>query len=215
MALKNTESSLSDDDGRAPPRGRASARAPAASRFVSADRDRETIRDGRDDGRNTDHNDRDLNNADRELSDDERFALFQSAILQSVLPNLPTMPGYHLCWLTTNNPRDSVAMRVRLGYELISQDMIAGWKGESLKSGEYKGVISINEMIAARIPLRLYNRYMKEAHDALPRQEEEKLRAVVTGLKDSAQTVGTRIAEEGDGTADIVQRARPMPEFSS
>jgi len=208
-AKQNTESSLADNDG-VPKSARARQRSTAAK----ADADRETSRDDQDDGRDTDHNERDIKNQDRELSEDERFALFQSSIVQSVLPNLPPMPGYHLCWLTTNNPRDSIAMRVRLGYELISQDMIAGWRGESLKSGEYKGVISVNEMVAARISLRLYNRYMAEVHDTLPRAEEEKLRAVVSTLKDQAQTVGTRIAEEGDGTADIVQRARPMPEFS-
>jgi len=210
-AKQHTESSLADGDGVAPKNARTRSK-PAAAQ---ADAARETSREGQDDGRDTDHNERDINNPDRELTEDERFALFQSSIVQSVLPNLPPMPGYHLCWLTTTNPRDSIAMRVRMGYELITQDMIAGWRGESLKSGEYKGVISVNEMVAARISLRLYNRYMVEVHDTLPRAEEEKLRAVVTGLKDAAQTVGTRIAEEGDGTADIVQRARPMPEFSS
>lgn len=146
---------------------------------------------------------------DRELSDDERVALFKDSILQSVLPALPPMRGYHVCYLSTTNVRDTIQNRQRLGYQLITHEMIPRWKGGSLKSGEYPGVVSINEMVAARLPLSLYNRYMKESHHYAPLAEEEKIRANVEGLKQQ----GSRVLEEGDGTAEIIQRARPMPEF--
>lgn len=149
-----------------------------------------------------------------DIDDDERFAMFQDSIVQSVLPEIPNMPGYHLCWLTTANPRDTIQNRIRVGYQLITRDMVPGWEGISLKSGEYSGVISVNEMVAARIPLRLYNRYMRELHETMPRSEEEKIKAHVNKLSEQAEAAGARI-EEGDGTAEIVQRARPMPEFMS
>jgi hypothetical protein len=148
---------------------------------------------------------------DRELSDDERFALFQESFVQSVLPKPPQFEGYHSCWLTTSNSRDTIDNRRRLGYTLVPISAVHGWKGSSLKSGEYPGIVSVNEMLLGRIPLRLYNRYMKEVHETLPRSEEEKVKSTVDSLKENAAAENAHIRDEGDGTADLVQRARPMP----
>jgi hypothetical protein len=148
----------------------------------------------------------------REFSDDERFEMFVDSHGQSVMPDLPQMDGFHTCWLTTTNPRDTIARRRMMGYQLIRAEEIPGWAGLSMKTGEFAGVISVNEMVAARISLRLYNRYMKHSHEALPRSEEEKLRANVDLMKQQAESAGGKIFE-GDGTEQIVQRAPPMPEF--
>jgi hypothetical protein len=149
---------------------------------------------------------------DREISEEERLEMFRDSLQQSVLPDLPDMPGYHVCWLTTSNPRDTIQRRKMLGYELLQADQIPQWEGVSLKTGELTGAVMVNEMVAARIPLRLYNRYMNEAHHKMPLSEEEKLSLMVNSLKDQAQEMGTQV-EVGDGTANIVQRAKPMPEF--
>ena len=149
---------------------------------------------------------------DRELSDDERLVLFRSSLHQTVLPDLPPMPGYHVCWLTTTNPRDSIPNRMRLGYELVRLDSIPGWDGLSLKTGDYAGCVGINEMVAARIPLSLYNRYMREVHHAMPMSEEEKMKERVDLMKHQAKQAGASVYE-GDGTAEIVQRARPMADL--
>ena len=146
---------------------------------------------------------------DRDLSEDERLELFRESLVQSVLPDLPRMPGYHTCWLTTSNPRDSIQWRIRIGYELVKVQDCPGWDGVTVAAGEYAGVIAVNEMVAARIPLGLYNRYMREVHHTLPLKEEEKLRAQIDGLVDAAERRGSKVIE-GDGTAALVQRASPM-----
>lgn len=152
--------------------------------------------------------------SDREpLDDDELFAMFRDSIQQSVLPDLPPLPGYHVCWLTTANPRDTIQRRLRMGYELIQVTELPGWQGVSLKTGDYAGVIAVNEMVAARIPLRLYNRYMHELHHAQPLSEEEKLRGRVDQMRQQAQSIGAKV-EEGDGMSELVQRAQDMPAFS-
>lgn len=149
-----------------------------------------------------------------DVGDAERFQMFRDSIVQSVLPDIPSMPGYHVCWLTTANPRDTIANRIRWGYELVTQDMVPGFQGAGPKSGEYPGVISVNEMVAGRIPLRLYNRYMTEMHHTLPLSEEEKIRARIDQSAVMAEEVGSRL-EEDEGMASIVKRAKPMPEFQS
>lgn len=149
---------------------------------------------------------------DRELSEGDRLELFRESLVQSVLPDLPKVPGYHVCWLTTTNPRDSIQWRVRIGYELMRVEQCPGWDGVTLNTGDYAGVIGVNEMVAARIPLSLYNRYMREVHHSLPMQEEEKLRAQTQSLKEAAEARGSYV-QEGDGTANVIQRADPMPEM--
>ena len=49
----------------------------------------------------------------RELSDDERVAEFRQQYFQSALPDIPKIEGYHVCWLTTENPRDPIHARMR------------------------------------------------------------------------------------------------------
>lgn len=152
--------------------------------------------------------------ADRELTEDERLEMFRASMHQSVLPDLPYMPGFHTIWLTTTNARDSIQNRIRMGYQLIKLEDCPGWDGVSLKAGDYAGVIAVNEMVAAKIPLRLYNLYMREAHHDAPLRDEEKLRAQVDDIKEQAQRAGSRILE-GDGmTSELVRRASRMPELT-
>ena len=49
---------------------------------------------------------------DREISDDDRLEMFRNKLSNGALPNLPPIPGYHLCWLTTTNNADSIHSRM-------------------------------------------------------------------------------------------------------
>jgi hypothetical protein len=77
----------------------------------------------------------------RELSDDDRVEMFRQQFFQSALPDLPKIPGYHSCWLTTTNPRDSIQGRMRLGYEPIKPEDVPGWEYATIKTGEYVGMV--------------------------------------------------------------------------
>lgn len=143
-----------------------------------------------------------------ELSEDERFELFQEDQISSVLPDLPLKPGYHVFWATTNNPRDPVARRLRMGYEFIRPSEIPGWSGLPVVNSPWGDVIQINEMVAMRIPLRLYNRMMNEVHHKRPLSEEEKIRSNLDSMRENAVRAGSRVVE-GDGMPLLVQRAPP------
>ena len=149
---------------------------------------------------------------DRELSEDERLEMLRDSLVQSMLPDLPRIPGYHVCWLTTTNKSDTLAWRKRLGYELIRVEDIPGWDATTQSVGDYVGMVQVNEMVAAKIPIRLYNKFMRALHDTMPREQEEKLRAQLSLMKDKASEMGSSVME-GDGTANLVQRAKPMPEL--
>lgn len=149
--------------------------------------------------------------AERTTEDDARLELFRSQFMNDQLPNLPPIPGYHVIWLTTTNPRDSIQMRMRLGYTPIVPADIPGYPAEhaTVKTGEHAGFIGVNEMIAFKLPLHLYERYMQEAHHYAPLREDQKLTAVTDGLREEARRKGADLIE-GEGQAEL-RRAEPRP----
>lgn len=151
---------------------------------------------------------------DRTVTDEDRLKMFQSTFFQEALPALPPLPGYHMIWLTTTNPRDSLAMRMRLGYELVRADEYGErWQSLAVKQGsEHAGHIMVNEMIAAKIPLDLYQKFMLEAHHHGPAREQEKLTQVVDQIRADAEQHKARLVEE-EGIADL-RRSAPTPSFN-
>lgn len=141
----------------------------------------------------------------RELSDDERVEMFRHQFFQSALPDLPKIPGWHTCWLTTTNPRDSIQARVRLGYEPIKPEEVPGWEYATLKTGEYAGFVGVNEMLAFKLPMRLYEAFMKEAHYDAPLREEEKLTETAEFMQQQARASKSSVMI-GDGNADIAKK---------
>lgn len=114
---------------------------------------------------------------DVELSDDIRLEMLRGGG-QSILPDLPEIAGYHVCWLSTTNGNDPIHRRMQLGYSPIRDTDVPGFAFSSIKSGEWQGCIGVNEMIAFKIPLDLYNKYMKELHYHAPNREEEQVNAL-------------------------------------
>lgn len=141
----------------------------------------------------------------RVISDDERVEMFRQQFFQSALPDLPKIDGWHLCWLTTTNPRDSIQMRMRLGYEPVKPEDVPGWEYAAVKSGEWTGFIGVNEMLAFKLPQSLYEKFMKEAHHDAPMREEEKLTDTTEFLEQQARAGKSRI-DVGDGLQELGQR---------
>ena len=141
----------------------------------------------------------------RELSDQERIDEFRQTLFQSALPDIPPIRGYHVCWLTTENPRDPIHARMRLGYEPVQAEDIPGWEHSAIKSGEWEGCIGINEMLAFKLPLHLYEAYMTENHYTQPNFEEEKLNEATRRAEEEASQVARSAVtfELMDGQAEI------------
>jgi hypothetical protein len=134
----------------------------------------------------------------RELTDRERAEAYKKSFYQSHLPDLPPIRGYHICWLTTTNPRDSIAARMRLGYEPIKASEIPGFEHISVKSGDYIGCIGVNEMLAFKLPLHLYETYMTISHHDQPLEEEGAIVSEVQKHQSQLDSgVGQILMEEG------------------
>lgn len=134
----------------------------------------------------------------RELSDAERIRMFQEQLFNDALPDLPPIPGYKTCWLTTTNTRDPIHRRLQLGYELVTVEDVPGFEYATLKTGEYAGCIGVNEMIACKLPEDLWQAYMQEAHHDAPQRDEDRIRESIELAQEQArQSKGALIAEEG------------------
>jgi hypothetical protein len=138
----------------------------------------------------------------REVTEDERLQMFRQQFFQSSLPDLPKIPGWHTCWLTTTNPRDSIHMRMRLGYEAVKPEDIPGWEYATIKTGDWQGFIGVNEMLAFKLPLSLYEKYMQEAHHDAPLREEEKLTDTAEFLEQQARASKSKLTI-GDGNSGL------------
>lgn len=138
----------------------------------------------------------------REVTDDDRLEMFRAQLFNDALPDLPNIPGYHMCWLTTTNPRDPIHRRIQLGYEPIKAAEVPGMEFASIKTGEWAGMIGVNEMIAFKLPETLYQRFMQEAHHDAPLREENKLAETAEIMRQQAEGSGSTLFE-GDGMMEM------------
>lgn len=142
----------------------------------------------------------------RDLNEADRLEMFRNQLFNDALPDLPNVPGYHMCWLTTTNPRDPIHRRMQLGYEPVRPDEVPGMEYASLKTGDYAGMIGVNEMIAFKLPLSLYEKFMQEAHHDAPMREEDKLAEVADLMREQAERAGS-VIYEGDGLSEMREYA--------
>ena len=149
----------------------------------------------------------------REITEDERVEMFRQQFFQSSLPELPKIPGWHTCWHTTTNPRDSIQMRIRLGYEPVKPEDVPGWEYATLKTGDWQGFIGVNEMLAFKLPISLYEKYMREAHHDAPMREEEKLTDTAEFLEQQARASKSKL-QVGEGNLEMGQQREALFDLS-
>jgi hypothetical protein len=138
----------------------------------------------------------------REVTENDRLEMFRNQLFNDALPDLPKIPGYHLCWLTTTNPRDPIHRRIQLGYEPVKPEEVPGMEYASLKTGEWTGFIGVNEMLAFKLPESLYQAFMREAHYDAPLREEGKLADAADQIREQATRAGGALLEE-DGMQQL------------
>lgn len=157
----------------------------------------------------------------RQLTDEERVELLKRANFQSSLPNLPRIPGYHVCWVSTTHPSDTPQGREMLGYTFIQRSEVPEFTYTDQKSGDYPGVVSWREMVGMKIPLATYQLYMEEVHHNEPAKNEESIYNDALAAGEAAMQAAKRggrmknpiyQSETGDGTESLGQ-ARNAPNF--
>ena len=118
----------------------------------------------------------------------ERLDAFRDKWQNSALPDIPvgTIPGMHLCWLSTTNSYDSIDKRMALGYEPVkAAELGKGFEGlGKMSSGKFEGCISCNEMVLFKLPEDVYQEVMRMLHLEDPLEHQRNITAQV---RDTAQ----------------------------
>jgi hypothetical protein len=149
---------------------------------------------------------------DNFVSSNERRKMWKDEWTQRALPDVPEIPGWHLCWLSTTNSYDSIDKRVRLGYVPVKAEEVQGFENNKVKAGEHTGFIACNEMLLYKIPMDVYQEVMAHFHHEAPLDEANKIRsqAESVGGQDSK---GKKLGSfEGDGL-DQIDKPMPAPVF--
>jgi hypothetical protein len=146
------------------------------------------------------------------VSSEERRRMWKDEWVQSALPNVPGISGWHLCWLSTTNSYDSIDKRIRLGYVPVKADELPGFDNYRVKAGEQTGYIACNEMLLYKIPMEQYQEVMTHFHHEQPLEEANKIRlqAEQQLARDSS---GKRLGQvEGEGM-ETLDKPIPAPIF--
>ena len=136
---------------------------------------------------------------------------------QAVLPTPPVIPGFHTIYLSTTNTQDTIPFRMRLGYtpvqmEDLDEQSKKEWASLVTKTGEYQGMLAVNEMLLFKLPEERYQAYMRQLHHTKPLQEEQALKARFDQMQDGMNTGYELVREVGDGVTGLTQNRNP-PRF--
>lgn len=147
------------------------------------------------------------------ISAQERRKMFRSEWLQEALPSPPPIPGFHLCWLSSNNQYDPIHKRVRLGYQPVKADELPGFDTYKVKAGEHVGFVACNEMLLYKLPNDIYQEMMLELHYHAPMEEQEKIKIQQEQLLGERDSNGkTLVSIEGSGM-DFNAKTKQLPVF--
>jgi hypothetical protein len=148
-------------------------------------------------------------------SSQERRRMWSEEWTQTALPKLPTVDGWHLCWLSTTNSYDSIDKRMRLGYVPVKADELPGYEDYRVKAGEHVGFISCNEMLLFKLPMEIYQEVMLYHHHERPREEVDKIKVQLESLQGQRDSNGRPLMSvEGEGIGSIDQQPNRIPVFT-
>lgn len=136
--------------------------------------------------------------SDEDINKRERLEAFRDKWANNALPDIPedSIPGFHLCWLSTTNNYDSIDKRMALGYEPVK----AGELGKGfealgkMSSGKFEGCVSCNEMVLFKLPEEVYQEVMRMMHLEDPLEHQRNITSAVRGT-----------AQEGKGGRSLLE----------
>lgn len=132
----------------------------------------------------------------------ERRAMLSD--VNTLLPNPPKIPGYHLFWATTTNTKDSIENRQRLGYAFVTRAELPDFMLSTQKAGEAtEDRIMVNEMVLMKINEQDWEDDMLYKHHDLPNESLDNLKNQVNVMKDGrGRDVGFTGGDFQNGLSD-------------
>ena len=159
-----------------------------------------------------DHRGIDGNDPTTSNLDNRALAADKDLWTDELLPDLSQyMPGWHCCWASRTNNRESVEVFQRRGYEFVTKEHLGEhYEGLFLQvrqsSGDYgtSDLISCNEMVAMRIPDSAHHKNLTRFHAREPLEQQQGMIEKLNSGKLQYETS----KDEADGMADTYNQAR-------
>lgn len=123
-------------------------------------------------------------------------------LLWQPLPTLPNIPGFHTCWLSSTSEYDPIHNREAFGYTPVTPEDVKGLQFTTETSGPHEGKITVNEMVAYKIPIDLWERYMRTVHHDNPLNDEREIRDSTRAVAQQIVEAGGRV-DQAKGMADL------------
>lgn len=152
------------------------------------------------------------------LSDAEFNELLDAGFDDNRLPNVPRIPGYHCCWLTTQSPYDSISKRQRLGYTPVRYSEVPEMAMLEVGVQQADGPVTCNEMVLHKIDERRFQALMAHYHHKLPLRDEQGTLEKIHQGNDRAgrDSSGKELAHvEGDGVDTMERSVKQMAGVSA
>jgi hypothetical protein len=146
-----------------------------------------------------------------ELSDAELIRRFRTSLINNILPTVPSIRGYHLCWVPaqSNNTFDTIQHRQRLGYEVVKPEEMPNYNLNSNRAASVDGCIAYNELVLMKLPLRLYELYMTDLHHEQPIEQERIIKQSISErfVDDEGRSL-VRDQEEMTGISSLARKVK-------
>lgn len=187
---------------------------PEDARMTRGDRDEQHLDERPGERRVFSHRDWEKANAP---TDPEQRRAFREKWSASHLPNLPTVDGWHRCWVSTKHPTDTPEKRLALGYRYVPLDSIktAGWSPdrEVVKDGSTPGgEVRWREMVGMEIPMEDFLAYCREFHHDQPREMAAQIYNDLQGTAAEAAERGGRV-DMSEGFKEMARYRRAPTQF--
>lgn len=146
-----------------------------------------------------------------EVSDAELLRRFRTSLTSNILPQLPNIPGFHLCWvpISSNNIYDTVDHRKNIGYSVVKPEEVPNFLPNQNRSAQTEGCVSYNELVLMKIPEKLYQLYMVDSHHTQPMEQERVIKQTIAAMEDNR---GSNIARDQSEMTGINSLARKVKE---
>jgi hypothetical protein len=147
------------------------------------------------------------------MSDAEYEALIMAEYETSGVANPPDIPGYHLCWLSSTSPMDTIQRRQRTGYTPVMRSEMPGFDpsaGQALAN--FEGMITCNELVLHKIPMRRYQIMMNVFHHKKPLESEQSILAHIAAGNAERDNTGGEVADGLTTLERSVKAAARLPD---
>ena len=151
---------------------------------------------------------------DQSALSNERRKMWKEEWSQSALPEVPTLKGWHCCWLSTTNTYDTIEKRMRLGYVPVMQDELPGYINDRVKaeSQSHAGQVSCNELLLYKLPMDVYQDVMTHFHHNEPQEMSEKIKVDMEQLNYKDRAGRNLVTIEGN--PGNIDSPKPAPTFA-